>query len=434
MYNFDSGQLLFFKIVIDNKQDEIKLAKRWKCYIMTIKIQTAEFCANSIEGIELKKNHFRQNAIRLICLSLIIALFVPVLTACGKEKPLTTVFAASDFQPYKGSKDAPQQGQLYMQTIIRQMKTDGYHIESALLCGDYSKTGNTWTNVDPDLNNSGVAAIAEILETELGMSHENAVYVQGNHDPANTNGLDPFGANDTEHYGVFVIHEDNYQWKQGSGSDTGNENTDAAKEAAATATALESYLRAKVEEKYEKPIFVCSHIPLHYSYRTFIAASLDNIHAKLIFDVLNEFGKELNIIFLFGHNHSDTHDDYLGGGSVYLPAGDTILIDDGEESRSFSEHTLNFTYMNAGYLGYYDGKCTGSGISSTVFAIYPDQVEVARYSYALKDGAPAAVLSPAKEAGRWDKGHTVAFSYQNVNTSTVYEGVQTITLKKFSAK
>lgn len=384
--------------------------------------------------ILLKKNHFRRITGGFICFMLFTALFAAVLTGCSKEEPLTAVFAASDFQPYLGTKDNPEQGQLYMQTIIRQMKKDGYNIESALLCGDYSKTGNTWSNVDPNLNNSGVAAVAEILELELGLNHENAVYVQGNHDPADTEGLDPFGANDTEHYGVFVIHEDNFQWKQGVQDKTGNESTDAAEQASAAANALEAYLQSKRNENYAKPIFVCAHVPLHYSYRTFAGASLDNIYARLLFDVLNEYGTELNIIFLFGHNHSDTHDDYLGGGAVYLPAGDTILIDDGGDSRTFSEHTLNFTYMNAGYLGYYDGKCTGSGISSTVFAVYPDRVEVARYSYAPKNGTPAAVLAPAKEAGSWDRGHDVAFAFDDMTNATVYKGVQTIVLKTFSAE
>ena len=310
-----------------------------------------------------KKYIFRS----LLCIALLAAFLASVLSGCGGEKPLTTVFAASDFQPYKGNNDALEQGQLYMQTIIGQMKQDGYDIKGALICGDYSKTGNTWSNVQPGQNNSGVAAIAEILEKELGLGYGETVYVQGNHDPADTEGLDPFGANDTEHYGVFVLHEDNYRWKQGAGNNTGNDDTDSAQVVAAAAAELESYLSAKAGEQYEKPIFVCAHVPLHYSYRTYAQASLDNIHAKLIFDVLNRYGEQLNIIFLFGHNHSDTHDDYLGGGSVYLPVGDTILIDDGEDTRKFTEHTLNFTYMNAGYLGYYDGKCTGSGISSTVF-------------------------------------------------------------------
>lgn len=384
--------------------------------------------------ITLKKHNIGQISRRLLCLALLATLLLAVLVGCGKEEPLTTVYAASDFQPYEGNDDAPEQGQLYMQTIIRKMKKDGYDIKSALICGDYSKTGNTWANVQSDLNNTGVDSIAAVLEQELGLTHENTIYLQGNHDPADTEGLDPFGANDTEYYGVFVIHEDNFQWKQGSGNKTGNENTDAKESAAATADALEAYLQAKVEEQYEKPIFVCSHVPLHYSYRTFVMSSQDNIHAKLLFDVLNEYGKQLNVIFLFGHNHSDTHDDYLGGGAIYLPEGDTILIDDGEETRKFSEHTLNFTYLNAGYLGYYDGRCTGSGLSSTVFEIYGDHVKVARYSYEEKDGTPAAKLSPAKEAGTWDKDHAIGEFQKDMTTTTVYEGVQTIELKKFSAE
>ena len=382
----------------------------------------------------MKPNSYKRLFAGLLCLVLLTGLFSSVLTGCGKEEPLATVYAASDFQPYKGSKDDPQQGQLYMQTILQQMKKDGYAIDGALLCGDYSKTGNTWSNVDHALNNSGVVAVAEVLQTELGLTHDSTVYVQGNHDPAETEGLDPFGANDTEQYGVFVIHEDDFQWKQGVNEKTGNESTDAADAAAQTAAALEAYLAAKAEAQYSKPIFVCSHIPLHYTHRTFAPASQDNIHAKLIFDVLNKYGTRLNLIFLFGHNHSDTHDDYLGGGSVYLPIGDTVLIDDGGAERSFSEHTLNFTYLNAGYLGYYDGKCTGSGISSTVFAIFPDRVEVARYSYAPKNGSAAAVLSPAKEAGSWDRSHDPAFSFRDATTATVYKGVQTIELKTFSAQ
>ena len=382
----------------------------------------------------MKNNQFRRIAGGVLCCILFITLFAAVFTGCGKEEPVTTVFAASDFQPYRGNNDNPEQGQLYLQTILQKMKKDGYDIQSALLCGDYSKTGNTWSNIDPALNGSGVAAIAEILELELGLDRQNTVYVQGNHDPADTEGLDPFGANDTDYYGVFVIHEDNYQWKQGVSDQTGNQTTDAAKQAADAADALDAYLSAKVDEKYEKPIFVCAHVPLHYSYRTFAESSLDNIYARLLFDVLNEYGKQLNIIFLFGHNHSDTHDDYLGGGSIYLPVGDTVLIGNFEEERSFSQHTLNFTYLNAGYLGYYDGKCTGSGISSTVFTIYPDRVEVARYSYALQKGSPAAERTPVKEAGTWDRGHNVAFGFDEATNGTVYDGTQVITLKTFSAE
>ena len=154
----------------------------------------------------------------------------------------------------------------------------------------------------------------------------------------------------------------------------------------------------------------------------------------MIFDVLNEYGKQLNIIFLFGHNHSDSDDDYLGGGSVYLKEGDSILIANAGDYLSFAAYTLNFTYMNAGYLGYYDGNCAGSGLSSTVFAIYTDRVEVARYAYTNTNGESTAEQSPVKEAGVWDDSHAIGEFREGLENTTVYSGAQIIRLKKFNTE
>lgn len=51
----------------------------------------------------------------------------------------------------------------------------------------------------------------------------------------------------------------------------------------------------------------------------------DKQHANYIFNVLNDAGGNgLNIVFLYGHDHSNGWDDYLGGASVYLTKGDSI--------------------------------------------------------------------------------------------------------------
>lgn len=352
-----------------------------------------------------------------------------------EEKPLTTVYAASDFQPYDAFGDDTEGGQLMMETIIKQMKADGYEIESALFCGDYSKNANTWKKVNVELNNAGLAAVAQVFERELGLGYDDVVYVQGNHDPADTVGLDTSGANDTEHYGVYVMHEDDFQWKQGDDvsagvANSGNDDNDAEETTKATAEALKAYLQAKVDAKYEKPIFICAHVPLHYSFRTFSGSRMDNIYAHYIFDVLNQYGEQLNLIFLFGHNHSDTFDDYLGGGAIYLPVGDKIMIADAEDRNSYTEYTLNFTYMNAGYMGYYDGKCKSGGLTSTVFEIYEDQVVVARYGYSKQSGE--ASVTNLKEAGVWDNSHRSGNFTSEKNNTTVYAGAQTILLKQIS--
>ncbi len=356
------------------------------------------------------------------------------------ETPLAVVYAASDFQLKTGSNDDVEGGKTIMNNIIAQMKAANYtSVTGALLCGDYSNVGDTWNTSETNAvkyNDPGVTAVSTVLNNAWGLtsnlnklpsltSKNNAgdqvVYVQGNHDPADTIGLDSTGANDSTHYGVFVIHEDNFQWEQ-DGTNTGND-TDAQTEAKKIAAELKSYLQDKLDAKDSRPIFVCSHVPLHYGYRTTSAKSGDNIYAKYLFDVLNEYGKKLNIIFLFGHNHSNTYDDYLGGAAVYLPAGDKLRVPNEGSTTNSTEYTLNFTYMNAGYLGYYGGNCE-TQLSSSVFKIYNDHVEVARY------GENSAVNLK-------DKGIKASTDPSSVTANeTVYTNsskAATITLKTFTA-
>ena len=47
------------------------------------------------------------------------------------------------------------------------------------------------------------------------------------------------------------------------------------------------------------------------------------------------------------HNHSSGYDNYIGGGSVYLKKGDTMLVPDYDNYLVPTEVTLNFTYMTA---------------------------------------------------------------------------------------
>ena len=158
------------------------------------------------------------------------------------------------------------------------------------------------------------------LSTSIGRSlhrDENIVLAQGNHDYApGTAGMSPSGNNDpaSGKYGVFVINEDDYMWY----------NSDEQK-IIETSRQLEEYLDDKIDKKFSAPIFVVSHLQLHASMRT--QSIGDGKHANYIFDVLNSAGERgLNIVFLFGHNHGDGWDDYLGGSSIYLAKGDEIVI------------------------------------------------------------------------------------------------------------
>lgn len=282
---------------------------------------------------------------------------------------VTTVIACSDFQHPSGDSTGAQ----IVTNILNAIKNDGNSTADGFICAgdysyDYSYNQNTLSGHLTYLKN----AVEGVYGTSL---HE--TYVQGNHEkiPQGTGGLTGPGAHDANGYGVYVIDEDDYMWY----------NNDEAR-IQQTATNLGVYLAAKVAEKYTKPIFVVSHLPLHYSMRT--VSDGDGQYANYIFDVLNAAGENgLNIIFLYGHNHSHGWDDYLGGSRVYLAKGDEIVIGQGSKT-SYATKTLNFTYMNAGYTGYYSYKGNdeidssmgeSAPLTMTLFKITDTQVTVSRY-------------------------------------------------------
>ncbi len=96
------------------------------------------------------------------------------------------------------------------------------------------------------------------------------------------------------------------------------------------------------------PVFILTHFPLHNWYGGRYAE-----HAGEVIDVLNKYGDDRDIVFLWGHNHSEYDDGY------YLPKfpGDAIVIDPEGTLR-----TLDFTYLAAGCTS--DKEYTGPSYGS----------------------------------------------------------------------
>lgn len=154
--------------------------------------------------------------------------------------------------------------------------------------GDYQYDSATTGTTNVTRTNTGTSAVKQSVQSVLGTDTD-MIFVEGNHDSMGTD-IATFGENDTDYYGVFVINEDNYESKPGSSTAT-----------AATAVALNTYLSTKQAANYQKPIFVVSHVPLHYSTRT--AKEKDAMYSYMLFNVLNDY-EDLNIIYLFGHDHA----------------------------------------------------------------------------------------------------------------------------------
>ncbi len=224
----------------------------------------------------------------LMALSTLAPSLVTLTDVWASEEKSTVIIAGSDFQDPDDKSDtfAPASS-ANVAAILNAIKKDYPAANGLIFCGDYDK----------DLPSSNVENSISALKATFTAAYGDNVdtfFVQGNHDQVTqgTKGLTGPGAHDTNDYGVYIIDEDDYQWKSGSS----NEATIKT-----TASNLKKYLDDKANANYDKPIFVASHVPLHYSVRT---QEGDAKYGKYIFDVLNEAGKAgLTIIFLYGHDN-----------------------------------------------------------------------------------------------------------------------------------
>jgi len=334
--------------------------------------------------------HFRKTLAVLLSLLMLLSLCIvsstAPLTVSAAEKE-TVIIAGSDYQTHDGT--------AHIELILEAMKADGIQPDKLLFGGDYSLEHSHATST------AGVTELKNFFKSELSLDDKDMTFAQGNHDPETTGGLAGWGNLDPAYgdYGLYIVEDPNLAQEWGSYD-------------AASVAALQLYLDNKVEIGFSKPIFIMNHFPLHWSYRT----QKDGVgtNAYRFFNVINNAAAQgLNIIYLFGHNHSNGYDDSLGGPCIFLKKGDTIEIAQGDK-KTAKQETLNFTYMNSGYTGYYTSPMENAEttLSMSVFRIRGNEVIISRYS--------ANGIYNLKSAGveNTSFGYTVN---PTVNT-TVYEG------------
>lgn len=314
-----------------------------------------------------------------------LSLFLSVLLLLGllpgisltkaSETPLATLFFASDYQYEAGF--SPAQPSATLTSILGSVTAAGKTVNTAVFCGDYTNSGGY--NYDA----SAVSAISEIegiVDTNLGTSVD-TVYLQGNHDLYDSSLMAPTGAVEYDDYIVYVINtQGSNPWMQGA--------TGSAAIMRATANALQTYLNGLIAANDTRPVFIATHVPLHMTSRTSSRYSTnngDNMYSSYLFDVINEAAQQLDIVFFYGHNHSHGWDSYLGGSTAYLPVGATIYIPDingvsTAYTNQYTAETLNFTYMNAGFLGYNSYSSADDTLTGTVIELYGDSIVLNRYS------------------------------------------------------
>lgn len=271
----------------------------------------------------------------------------------------TTVIAGSDFQ----NKSGDEAGAATVTSILTQIQKDYTSVDGFLFAGDYDQNTH---NSDTEVTKGITALMQAVQDKYTNINYDNTILVQGNHDNAH-NAIDATGGHDFDGYGTFVLNEDDYP--------DGNSSSSGVKRLADNLT---EYLNGRLETAPNEPVFVVSHLPLHYCYRTYNNGN--GVYAKYLYDAMYAAAdKGLTIFFLFGHNHSGDHDSYLGGSSIFLTPEDSIwLCQPGSQKSKPEKHPLNFYYMNAGYVGY-SADDADNTLTMTTFEITDNSIVVNRY-------------------------------------------------------
>ena len=286
-------------------------------------------------SLHMNVKSYAKKALSFVLVLCMLAGIVPwsvvALAAAGET---TYVLAGGDFQEAGDHSNSANN----VANILSSISGAGYDtMDGFIFIGDY----DCETHNDATQTASGITALMGAVQgTYSNLNYANSVLVQGNHDYMDSR-IDATGGHDFDAYSVFVLNEDHYV--NGGGTEDGVKSL---------ANMLENWLSAKLVSGYSKPIFIASHLPLAFTPRT--ATQGDAKYAKYLFDVMNEAGAAgLNLIFLHGHDHAYGPDNYMGGEAIYLPKGDKINIAEVGSQSKWTTETLNFTYMNAGYTGYY---------------------------------------------------------------------------------
>ena len=273
-----------------------------------------------------------------------LALFLLLSIASAETK---TVIFGSDYQYGGGIGGNPDYN---FPSLLSAIRREGLWPDLVALCGDYTNGGANYEGNSLFWIESITYALEEFFpgftpRTDL-------LFVQGNHD-RNDGDFPPDGLRD---YGSFLLYVMNTQtanpWRQGRTYDQSRAILTSSAER------FTRELRERSTAGDRRPLFITTHVPLHENDWT--ASSGDNLLSRILFDAIAKAAEDRTIVYLFGHNHGFHGDSSIGGSAIFLAPGDQIAIPDPlleeRETECYTMETLNFAYMNAGYLGYTDER------------------------------------------------------------------------------
>ena len=268
---------------------------------------------------------------RVISLLLILCMLCSVLPVPALAASSKTVYVAFTSDVHSKTTNASDSGHSPYRLnnwISNVSQAVGMTFDNMVFCGD-SADGTGASNGTDFWNN--VQTVMDVAASNSGLKG-NGLFLAGNHEWENGK-LDSAtheAAQKIQKVGTKVVtdHYVLYLFGASSSSQSGNGFKPA------DITALDQYLSTAPDDR---PIFIASHFPIHnFSNRS-------TANASSLIDTLNKYGDELDIYFIWGHNHSQSDNNY----DKFYDDDDKLL-----------NKQINFVYCAAGCMS--DSEYVGS--------------------------------------------------------------------------
>ena len=282
----------------------------------------------------------------------------PAEAAEAAEDGATTLVAAASFASdiHGSTSDA--------KSVYTGVATSGLTFDVVGFVGD--------TFSDTSSNSSTVTSVVTSALDSYAAEAMEVLYSFGDHDSksdiADYTGL-LYGDGEGEEFYVYAISMESMD------DDSDISADDVAADLAAFTSNVATYDKSK-------PMFIMSHMPLH-------ARRGDNIYAYKWYEVINAAAQTMDITFFWAHNH--TSESTADTNAYYIAKGGTLNVEQGSSSVSTyagpgssssangTDVTIDFTYMNAGYINANNQDPARIGVATTV-AIYEDELVFQDYN------------------------------------------------------
>lgn len=256
-----------------------------------------------------------------------------------------------------------QEGQTKVTKLLSFVKSKNITPNLVGILGDYH-AGNVGNHT------SEIKELDKKIKNEF--SKTSTLYVQGNHDTNETQYIQSTGSYIGNNYILYVINTKDNPRQTSSCTDSSNLIKAGKK--------LDTFLKDLNDKDIKAPILILTHVPIHDNRN-------DNACGYKFGEIINKY-KNLNIFLLFGHNHSGSYDNCIGGSMNYFSKGSTVGLSDNNNNKSLK---INFYYLNAGYVGLERNAsgqvtCSGKQVTSSnensmsLFTITNDHIKIERYT------------------------------------------------------